>query len=255
MAADTTHHALSQPNNKEIKLWRYMDFTKFVSLISSKKIYLSRSDTFGDTFEGSLPKKMYDERLDAFFKSGCKQNDYAIISNSHMKLIESIYINCWHSNEHESAAMWNLYSKSNESIAIQTTYKKLENMLDNKIFMGEISYIDYEKDSFKDGDMLTLFMHKRKSFEHEKEVRIIKVESLKIKEKYKNNPPDKIPYDYFERLPLGINIDIDLNFIENIYVNPNAPEWFYELVKEICFKYDFKILNIKKSNLSDKPLY
>ena len=34
-------------------------------------------------------------------------------------------VNCWHINEHESAAMWDLYLKSNEGIAIQSTYQKL----------------------------------------------------------------------------------------------------------------------------------
>lgn len=251
MAANTIYNGLSQPNNKEVKIWRYMDFTKFESLISSSKLYLSRSDIFEDTFEGSLPRKMYENRIEGFLKSGCKINDYILISNSHMKLKENIYINCWHLNNYESNAMWKLYTKSNESVAIQTTYSKLQNTLDNEVFMGQVTYIDYENDTFNDIDILPLFMHKRKSFEHEKEVRIIKIEPLKINEEY----TDKISYEYFKKAPLGINIDIDLNIIDNIYINPSAPEWFCELVKEICIKYDLNEVNIEKSNLSNEPLY
>lgn len=36
-----------------------------------------------------------------------------------------MYISCWHMNEYESAAMWKLYAKSSDAIAIQTTFQKL----------------------------------------------------------------------------------------------------------------------------------
>ena len=45
-----------QPENPDIKVWRYMDFTKLVSLYSRQALYFSRLDHLGDTFEGSLPK-------------------------------------------------------------------------------------------------------------------------------------------------------------------------------------------------------
>jgi len=45
-------------------------------------------------------------------------------------------INCWHMNDHESAAMWKLYLKSDEGIAIQSTYRKLKDAItdDDEIF-------------------------------------------------------------------------------------------------------------------------
>ncbi len=47
--------ALQQP------LWRYMDFTKFVAMLVTKSLYLTRVDKLGelgDRFEGSFPKGM-----------------------------------------------------------------------------------------------------------------------------------------------------------------------------------------------------
>ncbi|MGR6012307.1 hypothetical protein ACT7CV_15295 [Bacillus paranthracis] len=38
----------------DAKLWRYMDFSQLVSLISTESIYLRRSDKFKDVFEGVL---------------------------------------------------------------------------------------------------------------------------------------------------------------------------------------------------------
>ena len=54
-------------------------------------------------------------------------------------------------NEFESAAMWNLYLKSNEGIAIQSTYKSLKRTLDKRrgdkdIVVGQVEYIDFNKD-------------------------------------------------------------------------------------------------------------
>ena len=35
----------------DVKLWRYQDFSKFVSLIASNKLYFNRADSFDDPFE------------------------------------------------------------------------------------------------------------------------------------------------------------------------------------------------------------
>ena len=50
------HPTFIQPENEEIKVWRYMDFTKLVSLIDSRRLYFTRADKFADPFEGSWPK-------------------------------------------------------------------------------------------------------------------------------------------------------------------------------------------------------
>jgi hypothetical protein len=50
------HPIFIQPENEEIRVWRYMDFTKFVSLIDSRRLYFTRADKFDDPFEGSWPR-------------------------------------------------------------------------------------------------------------------------------------------------------------------------------------------------------
>ena len=45
-----------QPDDEEIKVWRYMDFTKLISLIDSRRLFFARADKLGDSFEGSYPK-------------------------------------------------------------------------------------------------------------------------------------------------------------------------------------------------------
>ena len=38
-------------------------------------------------------------------------------------------INCWHESDHESAAMWKLYAKDDNGIAIKTDFDSLAKIL------------------------------------------------------------------------------------------------------------------------------
>ena len=37
------------------KIWRYMDFTKFIDILENEALFFTRSDRFEDKFEGTLP--------------------------------------------------------------------------------------------------------------------------------------------------------------------------------------------------------
>jgi hypothetical protein len=242
------HPNFVQPNNEDIKVWRYMDFTKFVSIIDSRCLHFSRADKLGDPFEGSwpknnvlarqsIPKDMPKEIRDRFTKA------MTSIGESNKIWPRYIAINCWYMNEHESAAMWKLYLKSNEGIAIQSTYKKLKRSLidEEKIYLGIVKYIDYEIEGIPDGNLFSSFVHKRKSYEHEQEVRALVM----------INPID------FGNDTIGdglkIKTDID-NLVERIYLAPSAQDWFAELVKALVtrYEYDFEVVH---SRMDDKPLY
>lgn len=41
---------------RNIKLWRYMDFTKFIALLENKKLVFPSSNLFEDPFEGTWSK-------------------------------------------------------------------------------------------------------------------------------------------------------------------------------------------------------
>lgn len=50
------HPVFEKPSNEDAKIWHYMNFSKFVSLLDSKMLFLTRADLFEDKFEGMLPK-------------------------------------------------------------------------------------------------------------------------------------------------------------------------------------------------------
>lgn len=247
------HDVFIPPKNEEQVIWRYLDFTKFVSMLDTKSLFFTRADRFEDEFEGSVPKKhalLRDVQLKEMVDKGLLneeyRNDFFQIHNQNAKKEKGI--NCWHMNEHESAAMWKLYLKSNEGIAIKSTYKKLVNSLSTSpynIFIGKVTYIDYDKDFFPFNNGFYPFVHKRKSFIHEKELRaIIWFE-------------DGINSPLLHNLDLsyGLNIEVELDeLIDSIYVSPTAPKWFYDLVKSIVEKYEIN-KELNQSRINETPIY
>ena len=237
-----------QPKDEKALVWRYMDFTKFFSLISTITLFLCRADQLGDPFEGSYSKANIQLRPEVYKdipKDSSKKMQHQISAFARW-IRQWTYINCWHMSDYESAAMWKLYAKSNEAIAIQTSYENLVNSLPESVYVGLVQYIDYEKDWLPEGYSFYPFMHKRKSFAHENEVRII----------HQDYPTSEkgVLVDVQNDCD-GISIAVDLNIlIDKVYVAPTAPTWYLNLVKEVLKKYKInKMLNLSK--LDKKPVY
>jgi hypothetical protein len=246
------HYVFRPPQNEEIKIWRYMDFTKLISLVESESLYFSRSDMFEDPFEGSYTRETLNFVKEAFFYNAQQEGNPEVkkafenYSESNRLLAQRVAINCWHMNDHESAAMWSLYLKSSEGIAIQSTYSRLKHSIidDKEIYLGVVKYIDYENEKFNPGNMFNPFLHKRKSFEHEKELRCLYHKPISIKKGTIDRPIEN-----------GISIKVDLvGLIEKIHVAPYAPYWFSDLVKKVLkrFNYNFTVV---QSEMNKTPLF
>ncbi len=244
------HRACNPPSSEWI-LWRYMDFTKFVSLLEKRALFFARADKLEDSFEGYLPNLKreeaqrffdgHDDRLETMFNSIKESSRYMLI-------------NCWHESDHESAAMWKLYAKDDNGIAIKTDFDSLAKSFTSSqdINIGRISYIDYETDPLPHSSLLNVFLCKRKSFEHEHEVRAI-VQLL---------PPDDRSDGKEGRMDLSQDIcdvgnyyEIDLSrLIKKVIVSPYAPDWLLELIKSVAVRYNLKA-PVVKSKLADLPAW
>lgn len=238
---------LEKPEDENIKIWRYMDFTKLISILDSKSLYFTRPDKFQDMFEGSIPKKNYEVRKQEFSASEA--------IGSSLKTIRKFYaVNCWHMNEYESAAMWKLYLKSNEGIAIQSTYSNLKDSFidEKKVNIGIVKYIDYETDVFLTNNDLTRFIHKRKSFQHEQEIRAI-IGNFPESPETEENIPTIDPSQ--ETMEHGIAVSVNINtLIQKIYIAPEAPDWYLDLIKRVVAKYGYSF-DVVQSQLNEKPLF
>jgi len=234
--------AYKKPTDETV-LWRFMDFTKFVSLLKDKSLFFTRADKFEDPFEGAKGLLKNKPKWDSFYKkhmieairtvpggSNLNKSDKELLSEA-LKLVDSLnqigkrqvqetFINCWYENAHESEAMWKLYTSTLEQgIAIKTTYKRLYKALhrDPSIYIGHVNYIDYES---RFTGVNESFWYKRKSFEHEREVRAI-------------------VSDHFPKESFGKLVPVNLNdLIEKVYVSPTSAIWFKDLVQDVMAKYE-----------------
>ena len=123
----TEHPTFKKPDNEKSVIWRFMDFTKFASLLEKNALYFCRADLLGDPFEGTFSKATIQKLIES---AGKDKEKLEIISK---QLIESPkswshvnFLNCWHVNEHEPYSMWNSYAKGNQGIAIQSTYESFK---------------------------------------------------------------------------------------------------------------------------------
>jgi len=243
------HPEFEEPKDEETKIWRYLDFTKFVSYLDRRALFFTRADKLDDRYEGKFTDADINRWKDVLKIK--RKTEKIEIFNGFRKVIN---ISSWHINEYESAAMWKLYLTSKEGVAIQSTFKRLKDSFkENKrddIYIGFVKYIDYEKDSIPDGNIFNPFLYKRKSFEHEKELRAIIMKfALAEQTKGKN-------ILYVDPEWIGNYVESDLIIlIENIVVSPTAPEWFAELIGSIMNKFGLMDIEIKQSDLTKDPLY
>lgn len=247
----TEHDLFHPPTNENQIIWRYLDITKLLDLINSTSLYFTRADFFEDIFEGSLPKKTLEVRTN-YYEELVKQDQVSteytpeFFNKYNQELKKEMALNCWHMNDYESAAMWKLYLKSNEGIAIQSTYRRLVSSFQNidvPIFIGKVNYIDYEKAFIPFSNLLSPFLHKRKSFEHERELRCLIWQT------------DNSPNANYNLNSGGVKIKIDLHeLIENVYISPDSPAWLTNLLQDIIQKYSLEI-SIINSRIKALPLF
>ncbi len=255
------HLSFEKPENENCKVWRYMDFTKFVSLLANKSLFFTRIDKFRDCFEGVFPQQNTNVEVmkttlvwrNIMNQQETKINDKMLMSIIDDKqeynalLRERTAVSCWHMNEYESAAMWDLYLRSNEGVAIQTTFHNLIesfNVSDKEIYVGKVQYIDFNSEYIPLENDLNALLYKRKSFEHEKEIRALYPGDGVHDEDGKLKKPS---------FAYGIDVEIDVDkLIENVYVHPDAPSWFYNLVTSVMETYQFE-KTVVHSNLYELP--
>ncbi|RZJ34389.1 MAG: DUF2971 domain-containing protein [Flavobacterium sp.] len=222
------------PDDQDTVVWKYLDLSKFLDLLLSKKLFMARSDKFEDQYEGTFSEPTFEEmkRLSV---------DNPEFLQSYKTHREQVVVSSWHINEYESYAMWQIFTKTNEGLAIRSTVKRLQEALEpERIFeqqIGKVNYIDYKKEYIPFDDAFFPFMFKRKSFQYEREVRIISdlsAHNLQINE--------------------GIKVSVDIErLIDKIYIHPKSENWYKRLVIALLHKLGFDF-EIEKSDLESDIL-
>jgi hypothetical protein len=222
------------PQDSDTIVWKYLDLSKFLDLLLSQKLFMSRSDKFEDQYEGTFSEPTFEE----IKKLSINNPDFLNYYKTHR---EKVAISSWHINEYESFAMWQIFTQNSEGLAIQSTVKRLQDALapekNYKQYIGEVNYIDYKKEYIPFDDLFFPFLFKRKSFQYEREVRIITdVTENTVK------------------LNDGLKINVDITqLIEKIYIHPKSENWYKNLVIQLVTQLGFDF-EIEKSDLESDIL-
>jgi hypothetical protein len=226
-------------------LWRYMDFSKYVAMLASQTLFFSRLDQFQDPFEGAMGSEdtegAWCNHYLSFFRTATRNPPEGYVCNLSDQEIEQeaerllrdfregnrrksrmTFVNCWYESEHESDAMWRLYSdQSKYAVAIQSTVGLLRKYTEVQITVGRVRYIDYCKE-FPDISFPHFF--KRKGFEHEREVRAVIIDP------------------HADQDIVGKAVDITPQaLILGVKVSPLCPPWFLEIVQDVTRPYELNV--------------
>lgn len=239
------------------RLWRYVDFAKFIHLLETKSLFFSRADNFNDAFEGAsglaTRQEEWDNHYREYFKNAVRyppenspspsedvvEQEAERLLRDIKKIIENdrktTFVSCWHANSGESEALWRLYCPDGSTgVAIETSALRLYDALDAPdVEIGRVQYIDFKKSFSGFHDRI---FWKRKSLSHESEVRAV----------------TKLRFTQ-ESVGLSKLVDVD-RLCVSIIPSPFAGEWFSDLVKKTISRYGYKI-KVDRSELLDQPFF
>ena len=202
----------------EEKVWRYMSFSRFLWLLQKKQLWLTRADLLGDPWEISLAGDQLAHVI--------SRHPIAPLQSQHVTRETAIqrpdriirmwrrrtFVSCWSASEHESHALWSIYCRSIEGVAVQTTLARLRESVGGL----PVYRVTYQiPGSRKQTPTLPdLVAKKRPMFAYEQEVRVVLSTDAK---------------DDAEVLGYGAEWDPEKN-VESILVHPEADNSFMETV-------------------------
>jgi hypothetical protein len=243
------HPSFTEPRPDTSRLWRYMDLATFLSVLDKKALFFPSVATLAeaDPYEGEpLPAK-----LRAAQARGAEDLRAFLLQCEVFKRLN--FYNSWHMNDGESDAMWRLYLRGSQGIAIQSTVERIkrcfQQLVDDTVYMALVEYVDY--DTFTPSCGLygnSDYMYKRQAFKHEQEVRIGAYNSDVNHEllNASGSTPSITLNDILlhpERKGVYVPTNI-MVLIEKVVIYPFAPIWFSDLVTSLSKKlgYAFEVV-------------
>jgi len=233
------HPEFKIEKTKDLPLWRYMDFWKFLKLLSSSQLFFPNVEMLGDQHEGKIPNKIYELML----AKEREQSPAIKFVEGYKDLVEDklrskTFICSWVASNKESYGMWKMYSNDKLGVAIKTDFESLKKSFSaasEDIYIGEVFYYDPTKPKYKIGNTFFSFLVKHNYYDFESEVRCLT-----------ENQPD-------EKRVTSKYIQIDLNtLIKEVYISPLASETIMlDILEFLKSKYSLEF-NIRVSGVNDR---
>lgn len=238
-------------------LYKYITFEQFIDLIENSRLYFTNILQWDDCYEGYSPN-LYYKKVTSLLK-GHKQEEET--QNKRLTILNKLsYAQSWTEDNNESDAMWRIYSPNKTGVRIKIRTHLLKRCIEkiNKCYYDFNSgNIIYKFPNFEQIDNIneliferqSLLYYKRNAFKHEKEYRF----SFKLN--WTNLPSikngDSICFDkiYHANLPKVIYYTIPNKYVDEILLDPRAPEYFKETFFKYCKNRGLDETKYSKSNL------
>ena len=264
-------------------LWRYVDFSKFVSMLIKKSLYFSKASLFKDPFEGAIGildnKKSYDRSmlfalLVAHMTAPTDHSDppppSKEITDKALNIIEAIDKN--NLNVEDARLVEKAQSLATQMSDTRPLKRDITfvNCWHENAYESDAMWMLYSKDITNALAIRTTYEKLYHALDRDPDIQIGRVNYIDFNKSFSATNSSQwykrqsFAHEKEVRAVLmsqdskylsGIEVPINLNIlIEKIYISPYADSWFTEIVKDIATKYgiDKQILH---SDLSKKPLY
>jgi hypothetical protein len=216
-------------------IWRYVSLEKLLSMLQARQLFFASLDRFEDQHEGVYPEAVWQSFVKPIYERLAveKEGKLRLTEDELRRLPRKLfYVNCWYVNQHDSNAMWDLYS-GRAGVAIKSTVGRLTTCISAirmDLKVGLVRYLDFATVTDADIGRTPVWYLKRKNFEHEKELRAATQRSL-------------------SEFTHGVSAPVDLvSLIEEIVVEPRAGNWVTGVVSDLVRRYGFTF-KVRRSDL------
>ena len=177
MSVSKNQYYCLEPDDPNIFIWRYMSLGKYINILLSESLFLSRIDKFEDQLEGvpnDFTFQLIDNSFDEFPNYIEMRQQFRESLSSFRK---TTFVNCWHMAENESEYMWRNYCPNGKGILIRTCYNKMKNsfydMGVGPVFIFPVVYADSLNEERALLNGIEILRYKRPHYKDEKEFRIM----------------------------------------------------------------------------------
>lgn len=213
------HSFLQQPP-EQARLWRYLTPTAFLSTLLGRSLFFATLDSFEDPFEGVPPTAV----LEAARQQRHPHSSDAARRLQQWKAMidrcrETICASCWHVGDVESEAMWKLYGRFEDGLAIVSSLPSMRAAFGDHDVAGGL--IDYSGREFEPGDadenLLRWATTKRPSYQHENEFRLLARRDGRYGTQQRRG---------------GVSVPVDPDvLIESVVLSPRMERWQVDLFR------------------------
>ena len=183
MPANTSNTILSSALQRARYSLEVRRFAGVPHLLQERRLWFTRMDLLGDSFEGSIETRVLDNvplaeapDMPTSAKPTIERLQRQVLRNFIRTQKMSSFISCWTEEERELMALWRSYKRSDYSVAIRTTYSTLRDQLPGNVLLGKVFYTDFlqpiDHEMIKN-NLLYYAIRKHEGFKFEREVRAV----------------------------------------------------------------------------------